>query len=97
MKFQLDSFNSVQLTEWTKCPCLCYKGNNLIKKKVQELWFLCMTRLNVLNKCMKFRRNISNGIQFIERAGFCDRHTDARGKQYISPDPSRGRHNITLK
>ena len=54
-------------------------------------------RLNVLNKCMKFRRNISNGNQVIERTGFCDGQTDARGKQYISPDPSRGRHNNTLK
>ena len=58
---------------------------------------LCMTRrLNVLNKCMKFRRNISNGNQFIERAGFCDGQTDTSGKQYISPDHSRGRHNNTL-
>ena len=30
MKFQLNSFYSVQLTEWTQnCNYLCYKGNNL--------------------------------------------------------------------
>ena len=35
---------------------------------MQELWLLCMTHLlNVLYKCMKFRRNISNGYQVIER------------------------------
>ena len=40
---------------------------------MQELWFLCMThRLNVLYKCMKFRRNICNGYQVIERTRFCD-------------------------
>ena len=32
MKFQPNSFNSVQLTDWTKnCILLCYKGNNLKK------------------------------------------------------------------
>ena len=40
---------------------------------MQELWFLCMTRrLNVLYKCMKFRLNICNGYQVIERTRFCD-------------------------
>ena len=28
IKFQPNSFNSVQLTEGTKCIWLCYKGNN---------------------------------------------------------------------
>ena len=93
MKFQSDSFNSIQLTKRTKCPYLCYKGNNLINKSARAM----TCRLNVLNKCMKFRRKTSNGNQVIEQTGFCDRQTDARGKQYISPDPSRGRHNNTLK
>ena len=40
---------------------------------MQELWFLCMTlRLNVLYKSMKFRLNICNGYQVIERTRFCD-------------------------
>ena len=30
MRFQPNSFNSGQLTEWTRnCMYLCYKGNNL--------------------------------------------------------------------
>ena len=51
MMFQPNSFNSVQLIERTRnCIYLCYKGNNL-KKYIQELWFLCLTRrLNVLYK-----------------------------------------------
>ena len=53
IKFQPNSFNSVQLTERTRnCIYLCYKGNNLKKIYMQELWFLCMARrLNVLYKC----------------------------------------------
>ena len=46
---------------------------------MQELCFLCMTRRpNVLNKCMKFRCNISNGYQVIERTRFCD---EQKGRQ----------------
>ena len=55
---------------------------------MQELWFLCMTRrLNVLYKCMKFRLNICNGYQVIERTRFCDGQTDPQTqgeKQYVS-------------
>ena len=36
-----------------------------------------MTRgLNVLYQCMKFRLNICNGYQVIERTRFCDGQTD---------------------
>ena len=43
---------------------------------MQELWILCMThRLNVLYKCMKFRRNIYNGYQVIEQTQYCDGQT----------------------
>ena len=60
------------------CIWLCYKGNNL-RKNIQELWFLCMTRcLNAVYKCMKFRWNISNGCQVIERTRICDGQTDGR-------------------
>ena len=46
---------------------------------MQELCFLCMTRRpNVFYKCMKFRCNISNGYQVIERARFCD---EQKGRQ----------------
>ena len=37
MKFQPNSFNSVQLTDWTKCPYLCYKGNNGINKRAKVM------------------------------------------------------------
>ena len=48
MKFQPNSFNSVQLTERIRnCIYLHYNGDNF--KNMQELWFLCMTRhFNVL-------------------------------------------------
>ena len=35
-------------------------------------------RPNVLNKCMKFRCNISNGYQVIERTRFCN---EQKGRQ----------------
>ena len=38
MKFQSNSFNSVQLTEQTKnCIYLCYKGNNLKNKHARVM------------------------------------------------------------
>ena len=42
--------------------------------------------------------NFSNGNQVIEQTGFCDGQPDrqTQGKNNISPDPSRGRHNNTL-
>ena len=97
------ALNGYQVIERTQfCDYLCYKGDNLKKKHMQELWFLCMTlrRLNVLYKCMKFRRNICNGYQVIERTRFCDgqtdtqtnRHTDARGKTICLPTLAGGRH-----
>ena len=56
------------------------------------------TSSGCIYKCMKFRLNISNGNQVKERTGFCDGHTDRRkGKNNISTDPSRGRHNNTLR
>ena len=40
MKFQPNSFNSVQLTERTQnCINLRYKGDNLKNIYMQELWF----------------------------------------------------------
>ena len=65
MKFQLNSFKSVLLTERTKNA---FSYVTSLNNKQARLWFLCMTRhLNVLYKCMKFRCNISNGYQVIER------------------------------
>ena len=38
MEFQINSFNSVQLTERTKnCIWLCYKGNNLKNKHARVM------------------------------------------------------------
>ena len=41
MKFQPNSFNSVQLTKWTKnCTKLCYKGNNLKNEYARVMVFV---------------------------------------------------------
>ena len=41
MKFQTNSFKSVQLTERTKkCIYLCYKGNNLTNKHARVMVLL---------------------------------------------------------
>ena len=77
MKFQPNSFNSVQLTERTKIAFSYVTRGIIWKKNMQELWLMCMThRRNVLYKCMKFRWNISNGYQVIERTRFCYGETD---------------------
>ena len=56
MKFQPNSFNSVQLTEQTRNSIANDQREITPKISKEELWFLCMTRrLNVLYKCMKFR------------------------------------------
>ena len=65
---------------------------------MQELGFLCMTRrLNILYKCMKFCRNISNGYQVIEHTRFGDKQTDpwtdVRGKTICVQALPMGRHN----
>ena len=73
--------------------------------KAELWWFLCMTRrLNVLNKCMKFRWNISEGFQVIEQTWFCDGQIDRRmqgEKQYVSWPFQRGdiiiKHTTRLK
>ena len=56
MKFQPNSFNSIQLTERKRNSIANDQREITSKISKAELWFLCMTRrLNVLNKCMKFR------------------------------------------
>ena len=45
----------------------------------------------MLYECMKFCRNISYCFQVIEQTQFFDGQTDGRkGKNNMSPDPSRG-------
>ena len=94
MKFHLNNFNGCQFKEQTR-NCIANDQREINPKisKV-ELWFLFMTHhLNVLNNCMKFRGNICNGYQVIERTQFCDGQTDrhrGKGKSNMSPDPCRG-------
>ena len=56
MKFQPNSFGSVQLTEPTRnCIYLRYKGDNLKNIHARVMVLVHDTRrLNVLYKCMKF-------------------------------------------
>ena len=55
MKFQPNSFNSVQLTERTKIKLSVTRGI-FCKLYMQELWLFFMTcRLNVFYKCIRFR------------------------------------------
>ena len=71
---------------------------------MQELCLLCMTRRpNVLYKCMKFRCNISNGYQVIERTRFwqADRQTDRQtdkqtdGRMDGQTDGHKGKSNLS--
>ena len=55
MKFHLNNFNGCQLTERTQNSIANDQREITQKISKAELWFLCMTRLNVLYKCMKFR------------------------------------------
>ena len=53
---------------------------------MQELLFLYMTNcLNVLYKCMKFRRNIFDGYQVKEQTRLCDGQTHKQVKGLIHP------------
>ena len=73
MKFHLNNFNGCQLTERTRNSIANDQREITPKISKAELWFLCMTRrLNVLYKRMKFRWNICNSYQVIERTWFCD-------------------------
>ena len=62
MKFQPNSFKSVQLTVSGQKIAFSYDTRGIIWNKInmQELWFLCM---NALYECMKFQWKFSNGYQ----------------------------------
>ena len=65
---------------------------------MQELWFLRSARhLMLIDIHMKFREESLNGFQVIERTRFCDRQTDARVKNNMSPNSKRERHNNNKK
>ena len=86
MKFQPNSFNSVQLTERTKNGFSYVTRGIIWKINMQELCFLHMTHyLNVLYKCMKFHWNTSNGYQVIERT----RNGIANDQREITPKISK--------
>ena len=87
MKFQLNSFYSVQLTERTQnCIYLCYKGSNL--KNIHARVIVLMH--DTSSQCALQMYEGSLKYQVIEQTRFCDgrrqtdRQTDARGKQYVS-------------
>ena len=68
MKFRRNTYNSYQVIERTRDSIANYQREMTPNISTAELWFLRMTScLNVLYKCMKFRRNISKGYQVIER------------------------------
>ena len=68
MKFDLNSFNGCQLTEWTRNSIANDQREITPKLSKAELLFLCMMhRLIVLYICMKFHLNSFNGFQLTER------------------------------
>ena len=72
MKFHLNSFNSVQLTERSRNSIANDQREITPKISKAELWFLCMTHcLIVLYKCMKFQPNSFNSVQLTERTQNC--------------------------
>ena len=44
---------------------------------------------------MKFHEDILNSFQVTEQKPYCDGQTDDPGKNNMSPNPKRGRHNQT--
>ena len=68
MKFQPPSLNGFEHIEQTQYALNNTSREIFLEIYKQDLWFLCMTHgLVMLYKCMKFRHNISNGFQVIER------------------------------
>ena len=56
MKFRGNTSNSYQVIERTRNSIANDRRKITSKISKSELWFFCMTRrLNVLNKCIKFR------------------------------------------
>ena len=74
MKFQPNSFNSVQLTERTRnCIYLRYKGDNLKQKIYARVMVLVHdTSSQCALQMYEVSLNICNGYQVIERTRFCD-------------------------
>ena len=62
---------------------------------MQALQFLrSANHLMMIDIYMTFWEDSLNGFQVIEQTGFCDRQTDARGKNNTSPYP-KGEDIIT--
>ena len=86
MKFNLNSFNSCQLTEQTRNSIANDQREITTKLSKAELWFLCMMhRLIVLDKCMKFHLKSLNGCQLTERT----RNSIANDQRKITPKISK--------
>ena len=63
MKFQFNSFNVCQVTEWTRNSIANDQRKITPKISKAELWFLCMTHcLIVRYKCMKIQPNSFNSV-----------------------------------
>ena len=92
MKFQPNSFNSIQLIEQTRNYIFwCSKGNKL--ENIQELWFLCMTCpvLMCFTSVRSFVEISLTVIKLLSGHHFAtdsrtDRRTDPRGKNNMSRD-----------
>ena len=85
MKLRWNTSNGYQVVERTRNSIAKNQREITPKYPKAEFWFLCMTRrLNVLYKCMKFRWNIFDGYQVIERTRLCDgqTHEQRRGGLY---------------
>ena len=85
--FQLNSFNSVQLTERTRnCIYLCYKGNNLNNIHAGVMALV----LDTSSRCASYR---ADGHDFVTD-GQTDRQTHRQRthekKNNMSPDSRRG-------
>ena len=86
MKFNLNSFNGCQLTEWTQNSIANDQREITPKLSEAELWYLCMIHcLIVLNNCMKFHLNSFNGCQLTEWT----RNSIANDQREITPKISK--------
>ena len=93
VKFHENILNGFEVTERTRAcgKIAIFQCSKAITRKEcnPELWFLCSAhRLILLNICLKFHENISNGLELRSGQGFVtDRlTTNANGKNNMSRD-----------
>ena len=72
MKFNFNSFNGCQVTEWTRNSIANDQREITPNISRSELWFLCMTHCLIERyKCMMFQPNSFNSVQLTERIRNC--------------------------